>query len=269
MKKLLTVILSSALVVSMSSCFKQLVKPTKTTPVNVDSSTDLLTSQIWVYEEYFDNFTDSVNTSLVWKRNPVVNSLNLALNQVKFNVDNTYWEITQTGDTLRGTWYYTSGGKGTTVINNQGTFNSTIETLQSQRFEWLGSAGTYGIMVPKSQVIDSTGDRLALLTAHSWVYSEYFYNFNQAIPQLVWKTNKANSPLNLSMDSVKYNTDGSYTETDQFGNVYNGTWTFTNNMTGTMVNSSLGTFTSNIELLDSTRFEWYDGVNHYGEMVPR
>jgi hypothetical protein len=268
MKKLSTVILSALSILSMSSCFKQVQKPPKPKPVTIDSTTTLLTSQIWVYEEYFDNFPDS-NTSLVWKRNPVVNSLNLALNQVKFNADSTYWEITQTGDTLRGTWNFTNGETGTTVINSQGTFNSTIETLQSQRFEWLGSAGTYGIMVPKNQLIDSTGDRLALLTAHSWAYSEYFFNFNQPVPQLVWKTNKANSPLNLSLDSVKYNTDGSYTETDQFGNVYTGTWTFTNNMTGTTVNNSLGTFSSNIELLDSTRYEWYDGVNHYGELVPR
>ena len=261
---------------TMSSCFKEVLKTDhppasdSTTLHSPDSTTQLLTSQIWVYYEYFDYF-DSVQASLVWKRNPLKDSLNLALNQVKFNADSTYWEIDQNGDTLKGEWQYTDGEKGMVVYNSEGSFPSTIQVLTSQRFEWLGSwAGnnrTYGVMVPKNQTIDSTGDRMTLITAHTWVYQEYFYNFGQAVPSLVWKGNLSKPLFNLSLAWVKFNTDGTYSEADQNGTLYDGTWTFTNGQSGTQVNNILGTFNSNIVLLDSTRFEWYDGVNHYGEMV--
>ena len=270
MKKLFIVIFSSAFVLSMVSCVKNVTKPTHpgTTP---DSTTTALTSQIWVYEEYFDYFNTG-NTALVWKRYPLKDSLNLALNQVKFNEDSTYWEITQTGDTLRGSWNFTGGETGTVVNNSQGTFTSTIQVLKANRFEWLGSSGTYGIMLPKNQVIDSAGDRTALLTAHTWAYSEYFYSFDANVPQLVYKSNMSNSPFNLGLAWSKFNADGTYSESDQNGNMYTGTWSFTNNNTGITVVNSLGTFSSNIILLDSDRFEWYatgDGSFHYGEEVSK
>jgi hypothetical protein len=268
MKNLLTVILACAVMTLMSSCFKQTLKNTNTPPPEDSVSTSLLTSQTWVYYEYFDHF-DSLNASLVWKRYPLVDSLNLAQNQVKFNSGGSYSEITQTGATLTGTWSYSNGGAGVTVVNSEGTFASTIQLLTSQRYEWLGSNGTYGVMVPINQAIDTTGGRMALITAHTWVYQEYFYNFNQSVPSLVWKGNLTGAQFNLGLAWVKFNTDSTYSEADQNGTLYNGTWSFTNNQTGTVVYNSLGTFTSNIELLDTARFEWYDGVNHYGEMVPQ
>jgi hypothetical protein len=260
------------MVVLMNSCYKQrisiIVKGIGTQPPPQDSTTALLTSQTWVYYEYFDYF-DSVEASLVWKRSPLVDSINLSLNQVKFNADGTYTEITQTGATLNGSWSYINGEKGTQVINSEGTFTSTIQVLTSQRYEWLGPTGTYGVMVPKNQTIDTAGGRMALITAHTWIYQEYFYNFGQAVPTLVWKNNLPGALLNLGLDKVKYDSDGTYTETDQYGNIYNGTWTFINNQTGTTVWNSQGSFSGNIVLLDTDRYEWYDGVSHYGEMVPQ
>src|SRR5581483_1986712 len=109
---------------------------------------------------------------------------------------------------------------------------STIEALTSNRYEWLDTAGSnYGIMVPQNQVIDTTGGRLSLLTSKTWVYTEYFTNFSQPVPSLVWKSNKANSPLNLSRNVVKFNTDGTYWEIDQNGTSYTGSWAFLNNQT--------------------------------------
>ena len=124
-------------------------------------------------------------------------------------------------------------------------------------------------MIPKNQTYDTTGGRMQLLTAKSWTYEEYFYGYNLTAPQLAWKTNKANSPLNLAKNTVKYNSDGTYSETDQNGTVYTGTWQFLNNRTETSTTSSLGTFYAYIYRLDSARFEWNDSLNshHYGEMV--
>ena len=277
MKKPLTLILFCSSLIWVISCTKTLNDPAKTfkgllgkwcapTP---DSTTTLLTGQTWVYYEYFLHF-DSANTSLAWKTNRTSNTLNLALNQVKFNADSTYSEIDQNGNTFNGTWSYINNGKGVKVINSQGTFSSTIQLLTSKRYEWLAAGGTYGVMVPKNQVIDTTCGRLQLLTSKTWVYQEYFTNFSLTAPSLVWKTNKANSTLNLSPDVVKFNTNGTYTETDQFGNVYNGTWLFLNNQTQVQVSNSQGIFTSTIKLLDTERYEWLatDG-DTYGEMIPR
>ena len=110
---------------------------------------------------------------------------------------------------------------------------------------------------------------MALITAHTWVYQEYFYNFGQSVPSLVWKGNLSDAQFNLGLAWVKFNPDSTYSEADQNGNLYTGTWSFTNSQTGTIVYNSLGTFASNIELLDTGRYEWYDGVNHYGELVPQ
>jgi hypothetical protein len=110
--------------------------------------------------------------------------------------------------------------------------------------------------------------RKQLLTAQPWVYSEYFNNFNLTDPSLVWKPNKANSPLNLSQNVVKFNNDGSYWEIDQNGTTFTGTWIFLSNMTQVQVFNNLGTFISTIKVLNNDRYEWLstNGVA-YGEMT--
>jgi hypothetical protein len=271
MKKLLTVIVACAVLTLMNSCYKNgylhikgigdLVPPQNAT-------TALLTSQTWVYTEYFEDFS-AAQATLVWKRSPQKDSLNLSLNQVKFYPSGVYTEITQTGATLNGSWNYNNGGRGITVVNSEGTFASTIQVLTGDRYEWLAANGTYGVMVPKDQPIDTAGGRMALLTAHNWVYQEYFFDFGNFAPTLVWKNNLPGASFNLSLNVVKFNPDSTYWEIDQNGVQYNGTWSFTNNQTGTTVTNSLGTFISTIELLDTARFEWYDGISHYGEMVPQ
>jgi hypothetical protein len=107
-----------------------------------------------------------------------------------------------------------------------------------------------------------------LLTSQPWVYTEYFNNSNQQDPSLVWKPNKANSPLNLSQNWVKFNTNGTYTEITEDGKTLNGTWTFLNNQTQVKVTNPVGTFTSTIKLLSIDRYEWLNtnGIT-YGEMI--
>lgn len=275
LKILSSIILGGCLSAATSSCVKQ----TETAPPPTDSSTNLitgptaslLTGPTWVYYEYFTSY-DSTNVSLAWKTNRTSNALNLAKDQVKFNPNGTYSEIDQNGNTLNGTWKFLNNETQTQVVNSEGTFVYTIQKLTSGRYEWLAPNGTYGIMVPIDATSDTSGGRMQLLTARSWVYDEYFYNFNYTVPQapqLVWKTNLSNAPFNLSLNFVKWNPDGTYTETDQNGNVFNGTWQFLNNMTGTATTNIEGTFYATITRLDTARLEWYDNINtyHYGEMV--
>lgn len=285
MQKLLTFTLFCCALATITSCSKSLDKspetsssstPGKEHALRISATSDLtsaITGKTWVYYEYFTDF-DASATNLVWKTNRTSNTLNLSLNKVQYYTDGTYTEITENGTTLNGSWTFLNNQTQVSVTNPNGTFVSTIQTLTSNRYEWLESNGRYGIMIP----VDTTGGsgnpigdssvRTQLLTAQPWVYSEYFNNFNLTSPSLVWKPNKANSPLNLSQNVVKYNNDGTYWEIDQNGTTLTGTWTFLSNMTQVQVSNSLGTFTSTIKVLNNDTYEWLDtnGVT-YGEMV--
>lgn len=277
MKKITLFSLFCSLLVIVS-CNKSLNEPnhvapeTTTTAPNANrlgiasDPTAVLTSQTWVYYEYFLDFNTNP-TKLVWKTNRTSNSLNLASNEVKFYTNGNYTEIDQNGITYNGTWTFLTNPTRVRVTSSQGTFTSTIQLLDSSRYEWLDSTGRYGVMVPKNQVIDTTGGKLQLLTSQPWVYTEYFNGFNQTTPSLVWKPNKSNSPLNLGANWVKFETNGNYTEIDQNGITYNGTWAFDNNQTQVRVTNPLGTFISTIKVLSTDRYEWLssNGVT-YGEM---
>jgi hypothetical protein len=286
MQKLLTFTLFCCALATITSCSKSLDKSPVTTALNTPGNgkaarlsttagdlTGVITGKTWVYYEYFTDFTNTT-TNLVWKTNRTSNTLNLSLNKVKYYTDGTYTEVTENGTTLNGTWTFLNNQTQVSVTNPVGTFVSTIQDLTSNRYEWLQSSGRYGVMIP----VDTTGGsgnpigdslvRRQLLTAQPWVYSEYFNNFNLTTPALVWKPNKANSPLNLSQNVVKYNNDGSYWEIDQNGNTFTGTWTFLSNMTQVQVSNNTGLYTSTIKVLNNDRYEWLssNGVA-YGEMV--
>jgi hypothetical protein len=276
MKKLLTFSLFCSLL-AIVSCNKSLNKPddvlaettspeTKTGRISSTKS-DLLTSQTWVYYEYFTDF-NSNPTKLVWKTNRTSNSLNLTHNRVKFNSDGSYTEVDQNGINYTGSWMFLNNETQVQTTSSQGTFISTIQLLDSSRYEWLDTTGHYGVMVHLNQVIDTTGGKLQLLTSHPWVYTEYFSGFDQTTPSLIWKPNMANSPLNLTSNWVKFNTDGTYSEIDQNGISYTGSWMFLNNQTQVQTTSSQGTFISTIKVLSTDRYEWLSSYGSaYGEMV--
>ena len=280
MKRLLTFTLFCCSLGAITSCSKSLtgtpeslslntLKDSKTQRLSTttDDLTDLLTGQTWMYYEYFTDFNNNP-ANLVWKTNSSSNTLNLSLNHVQYYPNGDYTEITENGTTLNGQWIFLNNQTEVQVTNPNGVFVSTIQQLTDNRYEWLAGNGNYGVMVPQNQVIDTTGGRLQLLTSQPWVYTEYFNNFNLTSPSLVWKPNKANSPLNLSQNVVKYNVDGTYWEIDQNGTFYDGYWTFLNNQTEVQVTNSLGTFTSTIKVLGTDRYEWLssNGIA-YGEMI--
>jgi hypothetical protein len=278
MKRLLTFTLFCYSLGAITSCSKSLTDTPESPSLNTlgDSKTlrldtttdltDLLTGQTWIYYEYFKNFNDTA--TLAWKTNRSSNTLNLSLNRVQYYPNGNYTEITENGTTLYGQWIFLNNQTEVQVTNPNGVFVSTIQELTGNRYEWLAGNGNYGVMVPQNQVIDTTGGRLQLLTSQPWIYTEYFNNFNLTSPSLVWKPNKANSPLNLSQNVVKYNVDGTYWEIDQNGTFYNGYWSFQNNQTEVQVTNSLGTFTSTIKVLGTDRYEWLstNGIA-YGEMI--
>ena len=93
-----------------------------------------------------------------------------------------------------------------------------------------------------------------LLTGKTWIYDEYFTNYNTVNTQLSYKRGKASNAIDLSQNRVTYAANGTYTEVNQNGQTLNGTWSFQNNETQIRVTNGVGTFTSNIVDLTETSF---------------
>lgn len=114
--------------------------------------------------------------------------------------------------------------------------------------------------IPNSRAaasIDTSSPVVKLLVDSVWRYYEYYNNANNAAATLVWKVNKPNNTLDLSLNTVKYFTNGTYTETDQYGTVINGTWELLNSETQLRVYNSYGIFTSDIKKLNTKELEWH------------
>lgn len=100
--------------------------------------------------------------------------------------------------------------------------------------------------------------KMELLTQKTWVYDEFITDYDESPTVLAYKRGKTNNSYNLSQVTVKFNTDGTYSETLQAGGSLAGTWKFLNNETQTEVKNSSGTYTSTIITLAENNFIWQD-----------
>ena|SRR5688572_16500238 len=105
---------------------------------------------------------------------------------------------------------------------------------------------------------DKVKTKLDLLTQKTWVYDEFFTDYDESPTVVAYKRGKTNNSLNLSQVSVKFNSDGTYSETLQAGGTLSGTWKFLNNETQTEVTNSSGTYTATIITLAENSFIWQD-----------
>jgi len=132
--------------------------------------------------------------------------------------------------------------------------------------------GTPSLNTLKNQQANSlntTTDLTALITGQTWLYYEYFTSFNVPATTLAWKTSRSSNTLNLSLNRVHFNADGTYSEITENGTTLNGTWTFLNNQTGVQVINSLGTFVSTIQQLTTNRYEWLESNEKTLEQIRR
>lgn len=124
----------------------------------------------------------------------------------------------------------------------------------------------------KNKGSDQPKTNMELLTSKTWIYDEYFTNYNSSNTILAYKRTKANNSINLSANRTKYNTDGTVSEINQNGQSVPGTWKFLNNDTQIQVINSVGTFTSTIISLNENSLIWYDQSANggtYGKMIPQ
>jgi hypothetical protein len=117
---------------------------------------------------------------------------------------------------------------------------------------------------------DETKSKTQLLTAHTWVYNEYFTNYNQSSTILQYKKGKSNNMLDLTGDVLTFKADGTFSRIDYMGQPQSGTWQFLSNETQLSTIEGGVTHTSNIILLNENMFTWHDvPFGNYGEMIPK
>ncbi|UPK72798.1 hypothetical protein [Chitinophaga filiformis] len=280
-----TLLLAASVALYLTSC-KKTETPTEKLPLNavglVDSTstdsliarrTKLLTDSTWRYYEYFVNYSQD-SAKLVFKRGKAANTINLNLNQTKFNTDGTCREITETGQQLNGTWALLNNGTQIRVTNSYGTFTSNIKELTANNFEWQSVDGaTYGVEMSVFPTTDYSRTATAKITGRTWKYLAYFTNYPLASANLAYRSNRTYNPiLNLSLNRINFYTDGTYKEVSETGAVSYGTWYLSNNDTRITVqqNGNYPAFTALITVLTSDRFEWNrldNNYYYYGEQV--
>ena len=99
---------------------------------------------------------------------------------------------------------------------------------------------------------------MELLTQKTWVYDEFITDYDESPTVLAYKRGKTNNSMNLSLVTMKFNSDGSYTETLPTDGTGTGTWKFLNNETQTEITNSSGTYTPTIITLAENSFIWQD-----------
>lgn len=265
MNKLFFPYLFLLITLAIASCSKK--EESDSENQNYPETTAALTKHTWVYYEYFYDF-NTPDAILVWKIDRSTSTYDLGSNQVTFKDNFTYSEVDEKGSTYFGTWSYMNNGTQIKVENSAGTFPSTIEVLNENRYEWLDGNRHYGVMIPVHQQPAVTGTTSQMLSAGTWVYDEYFDGYDQPDPWLSWKPNQQNNYRNLSQNVVQFNADQTYREVDENGVTITGTWSLQANDMQLKVVNNRGTFISTIRHLSNDRFEWVsaDGAI-YGEMV--
>lgn len=258
------------LATTSSSCEKD-ETPNPADTIVLSAKGKILTDTIWRYYEYYKDFQTS-GSKLVWKTNRTANTLDLRLNKVKFNKDGSYWEITEKGDSLKGTWQFINN-ETQIVVNGTTTFTSDIRVLTENQFEWeVVNGTTYGVMMKRFPESDKSKTAAQLLTGKKWKYETYFYNFPLASADLVWRIGKPNNTFTtLDQLTVEYKADGTSVETYKDGTVVYGTWSVNSDATRITVTPNGGmSFVADIKVLNGTRFEWNrvdQSYYYYGEQI--
>lgn len=105
---------------------------------------------------------------------------------------------------------------------------------------------------------DAPKTKTELLTSKTWMYDEYFENYNSSNTILYYKRGKSSNLINFDINRVSFKPDGTYTEINETGTTLNGTWTLLNGESQLQVVNSTGTYTSTIIVLNDDNYYWFD-----------
>lgn len=113
------------------------------------------------------------------------------------------------------------------------------------------------------------------LIAHPWIYNKYYIGYSDSsnLGVLNYLRGASDNKMNLDIEKVTYNANGTVDEIDQNGNHIWGTWKFGNNeQTLIIVENSYGVFNTVVVQLDRFNYKWHypasDKTERYGEFIP-
>jgi len=108
-----------------------------------------------------------------------------------------------------------------------------------------------------------------MICSATWIYNQYYINYNGANTILAYQRNKPVILYDLSKSKLKYNTDGTYTETLESGINVSGTWRFIENETKIELHINQQVININVYYVDATYFEWASSNGDViGQMIP-
>jgi hypothetical protein len=119
---------------------------------------------------------------------------------------------------------------------------------------------------PETPVLDKT----ALLTDNTWIYVEFYQNWQQPNQVLAYKRGNAGNIIDYTPNRVKFFKDGSFEETQNNGQFRAGIWQLRNNETELWTGSSA--YTNNVTLIKLTAdsLVWHDVANRsYGVQIAK
>lgn len=150
-------------------------------------------------------------------------------------------------------------------------FTSNLPNMKSKHFFSLVFLSLFAVACHKKDdaLASSSSAKKGMLCAHTWKYFQYYIDYNQANTQLVYGIYKQNNLQDLSKARIKYNLDGSYTETDEKG--LNQTGSYKLNADETVIEKTANNSTTSIKLsyVDEKSFQWTSmDVNTVGIMIP-
>ncbi|MVT08846.1 hypothetical protein [Chitinophaga tropicalis] len=233
------------------------------------SMTRLLTDSIWRYYEYYQSYSDAAS-KMVWKKGRDYNTLNLLSYKVKFNTDHTYWEVTGSVDSVKGTWAFTDSETKISIKHNKGSYVYTVKLLGTNQFEWEDTNNkTYGLLLKRFPETERMKSWEQMLTFNTWKYDTYIKNYTKETADLLWRAGKTNPAVNMMSSRLTLKTDGSYQATTETGAIVSGLWEFGSGEDQiTLKPTGQTSYTLSIKLLNDTRLEWHRADNDtYGEMV--
>jgi len=108
-----------------------------------------------------------------------------------------------------------------------------------------------------------------MISSVTWIYNEYYINYNEANTLLAYKRYKPIILYDLSKSKLKYNTDGTYTETLESGLNVSGTWRFIENETKIELHINQQVITIKVIFINATNFQWASSNEDVlGRMIP-
>lgn len=193
--------------------------------------TKLLTDRTWEYYEYYKDFNNNKST-LLWKADHAQNILDMSTATMEFAPNNTYWEVNEDLDTIKGNWKFVENGTKLELASPGKTALFDVERLDAHVFNWYDEKkGCFGAMRLQAPVSDKEESYTNLLTSGLWMYETFFHDFKNREPKLVWHVHKHHSEVNMSRIQLQFLSNGRYNQTTQEGELTGGKWRLLNNDT--------------------------------------